>query len=86
LGDTVAIVGAGTNGQVTLQAAKAAGASKLFVVEKAKARKEYAKNLGPTAVIDPTETDPVVQVLRLTDGLGVDVAFECVDGHQKTLR
>jgi (R,R)-butanediol dehydrogenase/meso-butanediol dehydrogenase/diacetyl reductase len=81
-GDTVAIVGAGTIGQVTLQAAKAAGVSKLFVVEKAKARKEYAKNLGATAVIDPTETDPVAEVRRLTDGLGVDVAFECVGGHE----
>lgn len=82
VGDTVAIVGAGTIGQVTLQAAKAAGASKLFVVEKARARKEYAKNLGATAVIDPGETDPVAEIRRLTNGLGVDVAFECVGGHQ----
>jgi (R,R)-butanediol dehydrogenase/meso-butanediol dehydrogenase/diacetyl reductase len=82
VGDTVAIVGAGTIGQVTLQAARAAGASQIFVVEKARARKDYAKNLGATAVIDPGETDPVAEVRRLTDGLGVDVAFECVGGHQ----
>ncbi|MBW2560894.1 MAG: 2,3-butanediol dehydrogenase [Deltaproteobacteria bacterium] len=82
IGDTVATVGTGTIGQVTLQAAKAAGAGKVFVVEKAQARKEYAKNLGATAVIDPTETDPVAEVRRLTDGLGVDVAFECVGGHE----
>lgn len=45
-GDTVAIVGAGTIGQVALQAATAAGVSKLFAVENAKAGKEYAKNPG----------------------------------------
>ncbi|MBF0527698.1 MAG: 2,3-butanediol dehydrogenase [Deltaproteobacteria bacterium] len=82
VGDTVAIVGAGTIGQVTLQAAKAAGASKIIVVEKAKARKEYAQKLGATAVIDPTETNAAAEVRRLTDGAGVDVAFECVGGHQ----
>ena len=82
VGDTVAIVGAGTIGLVTLQAAKAAGASKVFVVEKARARKEYAKNLGATAVIDPSETDPAAEVRRVTDGMGVDVAFECVGGQQ----
>jgi (R,R)-butanediol dehydrogenase/meso-butanediol dehydrogenase/diacetyl reductase len=79
-GDTVAIVGAGTIGLVTLQAAKAAGASKVIVLEMAKARKEYARKLGATAVIDPSEQDAVAAVKNLTGGLGVDVAFECVGG------
>ncbi|RMG55334.1 MAG: 2,3-butanediol dehydrogenase, partial [Bacteroidetes bacterium] len=77
-GDSVAVVGAGTIGLVTLQAARAAGASQVFVLEMAKARKEYAQKLGATAVIDPSETDPVAEVRRLTNGLGVDVAIECV--------
>jgi len=81
-GDSVAVVGAGTIGLVTLQSAKAAGASKVFVLEMAKARKEYAKKLGATAVIDPSETDPVEEIRRLTDGLGVDVAIECVGGDK----
>ncbi len=81
-GDTVAIVGAGTIGLVTLQSAKAAGARKVIVLEMAKARKEYATKLGATAVIDPTETDPIADVRRLTGGLGVDVAFECVGGSK----
>jgi len=81
-GDSVAVVGAGTIGLVTLQSAKAAGASKVFVLEMAKARKEYAKKLGATAVIDPSETDPVEEIRRLTDGIGVDVAIECVGGDK----
>jgi (R,R)-butanediol dehydrogenase/meso-butanediol dehydrogenase/diacetyl reductase len=81
-GDTVAVVGAGTIGLVTLQAARAAGASKVFVLEIAKARKEFAEKLGATAVIDPTEVDPVEEIRRLTDGLGVDVAIECIGGEK----
>ncbi|AFM23473.1 2,3-butanediol dehydrogenase [Desulfomonile tiedjei] len=81
-GDTVAVVGAGTIGLVTLQAAKAAGASKVIVLEMAQARKEYAKKLGATAVIDPSEQDAIKAVRQLTDGLGVDVAIECVGGSE----
>jgi len=80
-GDTVAIVGAGPIGLVTLQAARAAGASKVFCIEIAKARKEFAQKLGATAVVDPTETDVIEEIRRLTDGLGVDVAIECVGGE-----
>lgn len=81
-GDTVAILGAGTIGLVTLQAARAAGASKVFSIEMAKARKEFAQKLGATAVIDPTETDVVEEVRRLTGGLGADVAIECIGGEK----
>jgi len=80
LGETVAIVGAGTIGLATLQSAKAAGASKVIVVEMAKARKEFARKLGASAVVDPNEGDPVKAVKDLTDGKGVDLAVECVGG------
>lgn len=82
MGDTVAIVGAGPIGLVTLQAARAAGASKVFSIEVAKARKEFAGKLGATAVIDPTKINAVEEVHRLTNGLGVDVAIECVGGEE----
>lgn len=79
-GDTVAIVGAGTIGLVTLEAAWAAGASKIIVLEMAKDRKEFARKLHATAVLDPREVDVVQEVKNLTDGLGVTVAIECVGG------
>jgi (R,R)-butanediol dehydrogenase/meso-butanediol dehydrogenase/diacetyl reductase len=81
-GNSVAIVGAGPIGLVTLQAARAAGASKVFVVETAEARKRYAKELGATHVIDPCESDPVMELRRMTKGLGVDVSIECVGGEK----
>jgi len=82
-GDSVVIQGAGTIGLCTLQAAKAAGASKIFVIEVARARKEYAMKLGATAVFDPTEVNVVEKVREATGGLGADVSFECI-GHEKT--
>ena len=82
-GDIVVVLGAGTIGLATLQAAKAAGASKVYVIEMAKARKEYALNMGATAVFDPREVDVVAKIKELTDGLGADITFECI-GNDKT--
>jgi isopropanol dehydrogenase (NADP+) len=33
---------------------------------------------GADVVVDPTQADPVEQILQLTDGLGVDAAIEAV--------
>lgn len=82
-GDTVVVLGAGTIGLVTLQAVRAAGASKIFVIEMAKARKEFAMKMGATAVFDPKEVDVVSKVKEATGGLGADVVIECI-GHEKT--
>ncbi|SDE87938.1 2,3-butanediol dehydrogenase [Sporomusa acidovorans] len=81
-GDTVVVMGAGTIGLSALMCAKAAGASKIYTIEVAKARKEYALQAGATAVLDPTETDVVKAVKDLTNG-GADVVFECI-GSDKT--
>lgn len=82
-GASVVILGAGTIGLSTLQAARAAGASKIFVIEMARARKEYAQNLGATAVFDPREVNVVEKVREATGGLGADVSIECI-GNEKT--
>ncbi|MDH5781357.1 MAG: 2,3-butanediol dehydrogenase [Dehalococcoidia bacterium] len=82
-GDTVAIVGSGTIGLCVLLAARAAGASEVYVVDKIKRRGEIALAMGATAFINPNDGDPVKLIVNLTDGLGVDVSFECV-GHPDT--
>lgn len=81
-GDTAVVMGGGTIGLGTVMAAKAAGASKVYCVEVAKARKEYALKAGADAVLDPTEVDVVAKVKELTNG-GADVVFECI-GSDKT--
>ena len=81
-GNNVVVIGAGTIGLSALQCAKAAGAAQVIVLEMAKARKEYAKKLGATAVIDPSKCDAVAEVFKLTDGIGADVTIECVGGDK----
>lgn len=74
-GDRIAVFGAGPIGLLTVLAAKAGGASEIYVVELSEERKQIARELGVTAVIDPRETDAVQEINRLTNG-GVDIAFE----------
>jgi len=78
LGDTVVVIGAGTIGLAALEAAKAAGASKVFVVEVAEARKLFAEKLGADLVIDPTKTDLLETIRSHNHGRLADVAIECV--------
>jgi (R,R)-butanediol dehydrogenase/meso-butanediol dehydrogenase/diacetyl reductase len=77
-GDTVAIVGDGTIGLCALLAAKAAGASEIYVVAKHKGRGNIASAMGATAVIYLSDGDPVQLLQSLTGGLGADVSIECV--------
>ena len=81
-GDTVCIFGAGTIGLLTLQAARAAGASKVYVVEMADARKELALSLGAEMVLDPREGEVPRRLFKITDGIGVDVSIECIGGAE----
>ena len=82
-GDTVAIVGSGTIGLCVLLAARAAGASEVYVVDKIKRRGEIASAMGATAFINLNDGDPVQLIRNLTGGLGADISFECV-GHPDT--
>jgi L-iditol 2-dehydrogenase len=65
-------------GSVTLQAAKAAGCTRIIAVDVEEAKLERARTIGATDVINPTTTDVPAAVRALTGGRGADVAFECV--------
>jgi len=81
IGASVAIIGAGPIGLLVMQACRAAGAGKIFVVEPLKGRRELAAKTGATAVFDPTQTDAGKAIGELTDNLRADWAFDCV-GNQ----
>ncbi|WP_339170739.1 2,3-butanediol dehydrogenase [Anoxybacillus sp. FSL W8-1294] len=76
LGDTVAVFGTGPIGLLVIQAARAAGASKIIAAEISPERQEFAKKVGADVVINPLEKDVVNEIKSHTDGLGVDVTFE----------
>jgi L-iditol 2-dehydrogenase len=78
LGDTVVIVGVGMIGSVTLQAAKAAGCTRIVAVDIDDAKLGRALTIGATDVLNPHKSDIQAEVLKMTNGHGADIAFECV--------
>jgi (R,R)-butanediol dehydrogenase/meso-butanediol dehydrogenase/diacetyl reductase len=77
LGDSVAIVGDGAVGLITLQVARAAGATTVVLLGHRAHRLDLGRRLGATAAFDTTDPTWARSVADLTDGLGVDAAIEC---------
>ena len=77
MGDSVAIIGAGPIGLLTLAAARAAGASDIYVADVDLVRLQMATQMGATKTIDAS-VDSVATLLDLTQGAGADVVFEAV--------
>jgi (R,R)-butanediol dehydrogenase / meso-butanediol dehydrogenase / diacetyl reductase len=85
LNTTVAITGAGPIGLLALQAAMAAGASRVFMIEPIGKRRDLARELGATAVFDPTQGDPGKEIAKLTGGLRAEVTLECAGSQEAML-
>jgi L-iditol 2-dehydrogenase len=75
-GDTVAVIGPGLVGMITLQLAQAVGATRIIVVGRGP-RLDLARELGANEVVDYSTGDPTEAIRGLTGGRGVDCAFEC---------
>lgn len=78
LGDSVVIVGSGMIGLLTLQAAKAAGATRVIAVDINDKRLGVAADLGATDVLRSDQCDVPQKIRELTGGRGADVAMEVV--------
>jgi S-(hydroxymethyl)glutathione dehydrogenase/alcohol dehydrogenase len=85
-GATVAVIGAGGVGTATILGAQVAGAARIIAVDPVAMKRESARRFGATDVVDPSDADPVEQVKTLTDGRGVDFAFEAVGSHALELQ
>lgn len=85
LGDTVAVIGAGIIGLMLLQAAKLAGAARVFVTDILEYRLDFARSLGADMTVNAAAEDPVQKIRKATHGLGVNVALEAV-GLEVTVR
>jgi len=75
-GDTVAILGSGPIGLLTLRVALLSGARAAYVTDLVPERLAMAERFGATATFKADEGDPVALVMEQTHGRGVDVAFE----------
>lgn len=77
-GASVLVVGLGGVGLAVVQGARVAGASVVVAVDPLRARRDLAATMGATHVVDPDSDDAGVVCRDLTDGRGVDYAFEVV--------
>jgi succinate semialdehyde reductase (NADPH) len=76
-GERIAVVAAGGVGVNIVQIARAFGASQIVAVDVRDDKLEIARKAGATDVVNAATTaDVTARVRELTDGQGVDVAFE----------
>jgi threonine dehydrogenase-like Zn-dependent dehydrogenase len=83
IGDIVAVFAQGPIGLCATAGARLMGATTIIGVESVPARMEMSRRMGADHVIDFTKADPVAEIMRLTNGRGVDVAIEAL-GRQET--
>jgi L-iditol 2-dehydrogenase len=76
LGDDVLVIGVGLLGLIVLQLARISGAGRIIAVGRGH-RLEMAGKLGADVLVDRNQGDTLEQVKEITDGIGVDVVFEC---------
>jgi Zn-dependent alcohol dehydrogenase len=75
-GATVLVMGLGGIGLSVVQGARLANAARVIVSDPVARRRDTAKALGATDLLDPAHDDVVAAARELTGGIGVDYAFE----------
>jgi L-iditol 2-dehydrogenase len=75
-GQTVAVLGAGPIGLLIAAVAKASGASEIYMTEPLAYRRRFALDYVADVALNPYEADIVAAIKHMTNGRGVDVAFE----------
>jgi L-iditol 2-dehydrogenase len=75
---TVVVMGGGIMGLLTMVLAKRRGAKRLVLSDPLAERRDIARSVGASIVVDPTREDLRERVLKLTGGRGADVVCEAV--------
>ena len=83
-GESVAVFGAGGVGLNVIQGAAISGAEPLIAIDVKDNKLEYAKKMGATHVVNASSDDPIKSIKELTNGRGVDYAFEAI-GNTKVM-
>jgi alcohol dehydrogenase len=83
IGDTVAVFAQGPIGLCAAAGARLSGATTIIGVDTVAERLKMARRVGVDHVVDFKKFDPVDEIMRITEGRGVDVAIEAL-GTQTT--
>jgi alcohol dehydrogenase len=83
IGDSVAVFAQGPIGLCATVGARLRGASLIIGVDPLPDRRTMSRRFGASVAIDPTRSNVIETIKRMTDGRGVDVAIEAL-GRQET--
>ena len=89
LGKCICIIGGGPAGLLTVEAARAMGASRAILVERAEARLEQGRFAGADVQINPRKEDMIRRVMEETGGEGPDIVVTTcgsVDAHEQAIQ
>jgi threonine dehydrogenase-like Zn-dependent dehydrogenase len=78
-GDTVAVIGCGPVGLLAIMCADVFGAARIFGIDRAPLRLEYAERVGAEPLNSATE-DAEAVVKAKTEGRGADAVIDCAGG------
>lgn len=76
-GKSVAILGSGPIGMLTLIVARRSGASQILVSEPVAYKREFAERMGATQTVDPRSEDVIAVGQAMTGGRGFDAVLDC---------
>jgi L-iditol 2-dehydrogenase len=88
VGDQIVVIGPGPLGLLSVGAAKALCAGKVFLVGTRDVRLDMGRSMGADRIINVHNEDPVKVVMDETDGVGADLVVEssgAVDGPQMAI-
>lgn len=81
-GETVAVIGAGPIGLLTIAALRAANTGRIWAIEPLPHRRDLACEIGAHAALDPVEA--AEEISKATARRGVDCAIDCAAGPDTT--
>jgi S-(hydroxymethyl)glutathione dehydrogenase/alcohol dehydrogenase len=85
-GASVLVIGCGGVGLNVVQGARLAGAGMIVACDLLDSKLGYAKEFGATHTFNGKQDNIVERVRELTQGRGVDYAFDAIGGEQTTLQ
>lgn len=85
-GSSVLVIGCGGVGLNVVQGAKLAGAKTIIAADLVDKKLEMARSFGATHSINVKSEDLLKRVRELTNGLGVDYAFDAIGGEKTAVQ
>jgi alcohol dehydrogenase/S-(hydroxymethyl)glutathione dehydrogenase/alcohol dehydrogenase len=84
-GQSILVVGCGGDGMNVVQGAALCGAATIIAADIVEAKLDWAREFGATHTVNARGEALTRAVLDLTDGIGVDHAFVCIDPPETLL-